>query len=378
MADSATGFRRLSLSSAGEPYITRTEGVGAAKSGRAARRTSLAYFGQLSDFQLADEESPARVEALDAVLPQFSAAFRPWESLEPMIDDAMIRQVNAFADAGPVAAAERPPPEDGLHDRHRRLRRQPAAERDRVGADPARGRHPGPEQRHRPRRQPEPALRGQRGPRERPRRRSTPASRIPPTTPTPPSTPPTSPPRRGALRRLPPVHGADEPRPAELHRGRPRRPQLRHLRQPRRPRPGQRRRQDRLRDGRHRLHQAAQRRSSPTAAPSSTSRSRTSSTCTTWLPPATRSSPRPTRSAASSPRASTSRSSSRGSQADGHGFDYVDPGPGGGLGRRRRLLRLQPGPGAEADLARHGLRGRRDRHLRGRQHRRPAVPLAGG
>ncbi|MGZ8667146.1 MAG: hypothetical protein ACXWZM_08555, partial [Solirubrobacterales bacterium] len=106
VADSATGFRRLSLSSAGEPYITRTDGVGAAKSGRASRRTKLAYFGQLSDFQLADEESPARVEALDAVSAQFSAAFRPWESLEPMIDDAMIRQMNSFADAGPVAAAD--------------------------------------------------------------------------------------------------------------------------------------------------------------------------------------------------------------------------------------------------------------------------------
>ena len=79
--------------------------MGKAKGGRAARRTSLAYFGQLSDFQLADEESPARVEPLDAVSSQFSAAFRPWESLEPMIDDAMIRQVDSFAGAGPVAAA---------------------------------------------------------------------------------------------------------------------------------------------------------------------------------------------------------------------------------------------------------------------------------
>ncbi len=88
------------------PTSPATDGVGTAKSGRASRRTTLAYFGQLSDFQLADEESPARVEALDAVSSQFSAAFRPWESLEPMIDDAMIRQVDSFADAGPVAAAD--------------------------------------------------------------------------------------------------------------------------------------------------------------------------------------------------------------------------------------------------------------------------------
>ena len=36
--------------------------LGAAQPARASKRTSLAYFGQLSDFQLADEESPARVE----------------------------------------------------------------------------------------------------------------------------------------------------------------------------------------------------------------------------------------------------------------------------------------------------------------------------
>ena len=164
VADSAAGFRQLSLSSAGEPYSPATDGVGAAKSGRASRRTTLAYFGQLSDFQLADEESPARVEALDAVSSQFSAAFRPWESLEPMIDDAMIRQVDSFAGRRAGRRRRRPPPEDGLHDRHRRLGRQPAAERDRVGADPARGRHPGSEQRHRSRRQHQSALRGQRGP----------------------------------------------------------------------------------------------------------------------------------------------------------------------------------------------------------------------
>ena len=47
---------------------------------------------------------------------------------------------------------------DGLHDRHRRLRRQPAAERDRMGADPARGRHAQPQQRRRQEKILEPAL----------------------------------------------------------------------------------------------------------------------------------------------------------------------------------------------------------------------------
>jgi metallophosphoesterase (TIGR03767 family) len=90
----------------GEPYSVRQD-LGAAQAGREGRRTSLVYFGQLSDFQLADEESPARVEAIDPLatplnLP-FGAAWRPWEALEPQIDEAMIRQVNRFSGASPVA-----------------------------------------------------------------------------------------------------------------------------------------------------------------------------------------------------------------------------------------------------------------------------------
>jgi len=98
-------FRFLQLG-AGEPYTVRQE-LATAIPGRAEMRTSLAYFGQLSDFQLADEESPARLEIIDPLstplnLP-FGAAWRPWEALEPQIDDSMIRQVDQFAAAGPVA-----------------------------------------------------------------------------------------------------------------------------------------------------------------------------------------------------------------------------------------------------------------------------------
>lgn len=91
---------------AGEPYSVRQD-LASAQAGRDARRTSLVYFGQLSDFQLADEESPARLEVIDPLstplnLP-FGAAWRPWEALEPQIDESMIRQVNKFAAASPVA-----------------------------------------------------------------------------------------------------------------------------------------------------------------------------------------------------------------------------------------------------------------------------------
>src|SRR5688572_23309429 len=102
--DSAEGFRNLQGGAPGEPYVVREEGIGVAQDGRAQRRQSLLYFGQLSDFQLADEESPARVEFID--FGPFGAAWRPWEAMNPHIDDAMIRQFNAFAQSSPVAAGD--------------------------------------------------------------------------------------------------------------------------------------------------------------------------------------------------------------------------------------------------------------------------------
>jgi metallophosphoesterase (TIGR03767 family) len=103
--DGGAGFDRLTMGP-GEPYAVRSGGFGSAQAGREARRVSLAYFGQLSDFQLADEESPARVEFLDPLGAPVEAAFRPWEALEPFVDDAMIRQVDAFAGASPIASGD--------------------------------------------------------------------------------------------------------------------------------------------------------------------------------------------------------------------------------------------------------------------------------
>jgi 3',5'-cyclic AMP phosphodiesterase CpdA len=108
--DGTAGFSQLTTGP-GEGYVVRDGGFGSPAQGRAGRRAALAYFGQLSDFQLADEESPARVEFLDPAGPPVEAAFRPWEALEPFIDEAMIRQVNAFAGAGPVAAGDQSRPQ---------------------------------------------------------------------------------------------------------------------------------------------------------------------------------------------------------------------------------------------------------------------------
>ncbi|HEX6117063.1 MAG TPA: hypothetical protein VFY99_08170 [Solirubrobacterales bacterium] len=97
------GFRTLGLGP-GEPYVVREGGIGTARGGREGRRSELLYFGQLSDFQLADEESPARVEFIDTG--PFNAAWRPWEAMNPQIDDAMVRQLNAFAAASPNSAGD--------------------------------------------------------------------------------------------------------------------------------------------------------------------------------------------------------------------------------------------------------------------------------
>jgi hypothetical protein len=103
--DPDLGYANLSTQLVSNTYVIRdgiNEGNPAipnALSGRDTRRTSLAYFGQLTDFQLADEESPGRVEFLD---PGADAAWRPQEALQAFIIDSSIRQMNLFAGASPV------------------------------------------------------------------------------------------------------------------------------------------------------------------------------------------------------------------------------------------------------------------------------------
>jgi hypothetical protein len=103
------GYANLTSTLVNNSYMVR-DGVSEsnasipnALAGRQSRRTSLAYFGQLTDFQLADEESPGRVEFLD---PGASAAHRPQETLQPFIIDWSIRQMNLFAGASPVTQGD--------------------------------------------------------------------------------------------------------------------------------------------------------------------------------------------------------------------------------------------------------------------------------
>jgi hypothetical protein len=82
----------------GAARVVRTLPSASALAGRADRRRSLAYFAQLTDFQLADEESPARVEFADRGA---NSAFRPQEAFNPWAIDYSFRQLNQFTPASP-------------------------------------------------------------------------------------------------------------------------------------------------------------------------------------------------------------------------------------------------------------------------------------
>lgn len=91
----------------GPPWPIRVrDELSAPRSGRAERRLPLCAFLQLTDFQLVDAQSPARVEFLDRYadepVPSFlSSAQRPAEALVSHAVEAMSRQTRAVG-AGPV------------------------------------------------------------------------------------------------------------------------------------------------------------------------------------------------------------------------------------------------------------------------------------
>src|SRR5215218_9682093 len=91
---SGTGFVPL-VPGAGESYVVRRGGSAHAKRRRAAHRRSLAFFAQLTDPQIADEMSPARVDFVDPAGGALKSSHRPQEALSAQAFDAIVRNVNA-------------------------------------------------------------------------------------------------------------------------------------------------------------------------------------------------------------------------------------------------------------------------------------------
>ena len=75
-----------------EPIWIRTELAQHGSGGAPAR---LIHFAQMTDTQLVDEESPARVEFVDKIGPPYEAAYRPQEGLLPMVLAQEVRAVRA-------------------------------------------------------------------------------------------------------------------------------------------------------------------------------------------------------------------------------------------------------------------------------------------
>lgn len=88
-----SGGLRVPVPGAGAPFELRSLGPAPVDPARATRRRSLAFFAQLTDAQLADEMSPARLEFLRAST--FPGAWRPQEALGPQTFEQAVRNVNA-------------------------------------------------------------------------------------------------------------------------------------------------------------------------------------------------------------------------------------------------------------------------------------------
>ena len=88
----------------GSPYSTLSTGGGEAtivrknlakpQKGRAGRRKTIVFFGQLTDPQIMDEMSPARGELIDRVGTPFESSWRPQEAWALQNWDQLVRNMN--------------------------------------------------------------------------------------------------------------------------------------------------------------------------------------------------------------------------------------------------------------------------------------------
>jgi metallophosphoesterase (TIGR03767 family) len=91
---SSGGYAQLG-SAKGEKYVVRRGGSAKAKGKRTAKRRSLLSFAQLTDPQIADEMSPARVDFTDPAGGEVKSSWRPQEALGLQVFDSVVRNVNA-------------------------------------------------------------------------------------------------------------------------------------------------------------------------------------------------------------------------------------------------------------------------------------------
>jgi metallophosphoesterase (TIGR03767 family) len=88
----------------GSPFATLSAGGGEAtrvrnnlakpRKGRAGRRRTITFFGQMTDPQIMDEMSPARGELIDRVGRPFESSWRPQEAWALQNFDQLVRNVN--------------------------------------------------------------------------------------------------------------------------------------------------------------------------------------------------------------------------------------------------------------------------------------------
>ena len=213
-------FSPLALA-AGEPYLERGEGIGVAQPGRAGP-AAVAPLLRAAHGLPAGRRGVARARGGrrrggPAARRRLAAHRGP----RPAHDRRRDPPGERLRRAEPGGRLVRAPGADGVHARDRRQRRQPAAQRDRVGRPAARGREPDPEQRGRAR------------PRSTRACRTTTTTRVPDTSFYDPDSP------QGMWSAFPTYPGLLDRAQQGFQAAGPRRAVLRDVRQPRRPRAGQ-------------------------------------------------------------------------------------------------------------------------------------------